>query len=58
MYEHLRYGQSANGATRSRTGTRALVVPRTPYIVPYRVQRTLMQILRVFHGTRRWSDQL
>ena len=35
-------------------GTRELVIPRTPYIVPYRIQRTTIQILRVYHAARRW----
>src|SRR4029077_7815685 len=35
-------------------GTRELVIPRTPYIVPYRLQRTTIQILRVYHAARRW----
>ena len=39
-------------------GTRELVVPRTPYIVPYRIQHTKIQILRVYHGARRWPDGL
>jgi toxin ParE1/3/4 len=34
-------------------GTRELVIPRTPYIVPYRFQRPTIQILRVYHGARR-----
>ena len=37
-------------------GTRELVVPRTPYIVPYRVQHETIQILRVYHAARRWPD--
>ncbi len=37
-------------------GTRELVIPRTPYIVPYRVQRETIQILRVYHSARRWPD--
>jgi toxin ParE1/3/4 len=37
-------------------GTRELVIARTPYIVPYRVRRGTIQILRVFHGARRWPD--
>jgi toxin ParE1/3/4 len=37
-------------------GTRELIVPRTPYIVPYRVDRQTIQILRVYHGARRWPD--
>ena len=39
-------------------GTRELVIPRSPYIVPYRLQRTTIQILRVYHGVRRWPDSL
>ncbi len=39
-------------------GTRELVIPRTPYIVPYRHQRTTIQILRVYHAARRWPDSL
>lgn len=38
-------------------GTRELVIPRTPFIVPYRLQGRTIQILRVFHGARRWPDQ-
>jgi len=37
-------------------GTRELVIPRSPYIVPYRLQRTTIQILRVYHAARRWPD--
>ena len=37
-------------------GTRELVIPRTPYIVPYRVQGESIEILRVYHGARRWPD--
>ena len=37
-------------------GTRELVIPQTPYIVPYRVQGEVIQILRVYHGARRWPD--
>jgi len=35
-------------------GTRELVVPGTPYIIPYRVRRKEVQVLRVFHAARRW----
>jgi len=35
-------------------GTRELVVPGTPYIIPYRVRDNGVEILRVFHGARRW----
>ncbi len=39
-------------------GTRELVVPHTPFIVPYRVQAGVLQVLRVYHGARRWPDRL
>lgn len=35
-------------------GTRELVVPGTPYILPYRVVGEEVQILRVYHTARRW----
>jgi toxin ParE1/3/4 len=39
-------------------GTRELVIPRTPFIAPYRVRAGALQVLRVYHGARRWPDQL
>jgi plasmid stabilization system protein ParE len=33
--------------------TRELVVARTRYVVPYRVKRETVEILRVFHTSRR-----
>jgi toxin ParE1/3/4 len=38
-------------------GTRELVIPRTPFIVPYRLQGDTIQVLRVFHGARRWPER-
>lgn len=35
-------------------GTRELVVTGTPYVVPYRVKAGTVEILRVFHGARKW----
>jgi toxin ParE1/3/4 len=40
------------------SGTRELVVTRTPFIVPYRIRGQAIQILRVYHGARRWPDRL
>lgn len=34
-------------------GTRELIVPKTSYIIPYRVRGDTVQILRVFHASRR-----
>jgi len=36
------------------TGTRELVVPGTPYIIPYRVHTGVVEIIRVFHASRKW----
>ncbi len=34
-------------------GTRELVVPKTRYVVPYRVTGDAIEVLRVFHASRR-----
>ena len=39
-------------------GTRELIVPGTPYLIPYRVQEGIVQILRVYHAARKWPDRL
>jgi toxin ParE1/3/4 len=39
-------------------GTRELVVPDIPYLVPYRVRGRAVEILRVFHGARKWPKKL
>jgi toxin ParE1/3/4 len=39
-------------------GTRELVVPQTPFIVPYRLKGGIVQMLRVYHGGRRWPEGL
>ena len=39
-------------------GTRELVIPKTPYIVPYRVSGTRIEIARVYHTSHRWPDRL
>jgi toxin ParE1/3/4 len=38
-------------------GTRELVIPRTPYIVPYQVRNNRVEILRVYHGARKWPER-
>ena len=38
-------------------GTRELVIPRTPFIVPYHVRNNRIQILRVYDGARRWPEK-
>ncbi len=39
-------------------GTRELVIPGTPFIVPYRVKSEAIEILRVYPGARRWPSAL
>lgn len=45
--------QPALGRPGRIPGTRELVVPKTRYIVPYRVQGQTVEVLRVFHTSRR-----
>jgi len=37
-------------------GTREMVVSGTPYIVPYRIVDERLQVLRVYHASRRWPE--
>jgi toxin ParE1/3/4 len=46
------------GAPGRVPGTRELVIPKTPYIVPYRVRHSKIEIVRVYHASRRWTDRL
>lgn len=39
-------------------GTRELVVPGTPYLVPYTVRGNRLEVIAVFHGRQRWPDKL
>ena len=34
-------------------GTRELIVAQTQYVIPYRVKADVVEILRVFHASRR-----
>ena len=37
-------------------GTRELVVPGTPFIIPYRIKNKRVEVLAMIHGARRWPD--
>lgn len=39
-------------------GTRELVVPGTPYVIPYRVQGDRLEVIAVFHGRQKWPKRL
>jgi len=46
--------RSSSKGGRITGDTRELVIPGTPFIVPYRLVGNTIQILRIFHGARRW----
>ena len=39
-------------------GTRELVIPDTPYIIPYRVRGDRLELIAVFHGRQKWPAKL
>jgi toxin ParE1/3/4 len=39
-------------------GTRELVIPETPYIIPYRVRRGRLELIAVFHGRQKWPTKM
>lgn len=39
-------------------GTRELVIIGYPYIVPYRIKNDAVEILRVFHTSRKWMKKI
>ena len=40
------------------TGTRELVIQRTPYIAAYQVEGKVVRVLRVLHGAQLWPDEM
>jgi toxin ParE1/3/4 len=39
-------------------GTRELVVPGTPYVIPHRLRGDRLEIIAVFHGRQKWPTPL
>jgi toxin ParE1/3/4 len=39
-------------------GTRELVVPNTPYVIPYRLRAGRLELIAVFHGRQKWPERL
>jgi toxin ParE1/3/4 len=39
-------------------GTRELVIAATPFVVAYRLRRSRIDVLAVFHGARKWPEKL
>jgi toxin ParE1/3/4 len=48
----------ASGRPGRVPGAREMIISGTPYVVPYLVRGEMIEILRVFHGSRKWPDQL
>ena len=55
--DELLAAQARSGRPGRVPGTRELVVTRTPYIVPYRIRQNRIEVLRIYHGARRWPDR-
>jgi toxin ParE1/3/4 len=56
--EHLLSENPKLGAPGRVPGTRELVIPKTPYVIPYRVRGSMIEIVRVYHSSRRWPERL
>ena len=39
-------------------GTRELVVPDTPFLIPYRVRQGRLELIAVFHGRQQWPPKM
>jgi addiction module RelE/StbE family toxin len=51
-------GSPSLGRPGRAAGTRELVIPHTLYIVPYRVNGDVVQVITMLHGAQRWPDRL
>jgi toxin ParE1/3/4 len=49
--------QPHSGRPGRLTGTRELVVPGTPYVIPYRVRGERLDLIAVFHGKQKWPER-
>lgn len=38
-------------------GTRELIISGLPYIIPYRIREGVVEILRIFHTSRKWPKK-
>ncbi|OGT24799.1 MAG: hypothetical protein A3I12_06910 [Gammaproteobacteria bacterium RIFCSPLOWO2_02_FULL_38_11] len=38
--------------------TRELIISGTPYIAPYRIKNKIIEIIRVFHSSMKWVDDV
>jgi toxin ParE1/3/4 len=38
-------------------GTRELVIPKMAFIVAYRIHKSMLEVLGVYHTSRRWPER-
>lgn len=50
--------QPAIGRQGRLHNTRELIISGTPFIIPYRVKNTNIEILRVFHSAMQWPEEI
>lgn len=48
--------QPAMGRPGRIINTKELIIPGTPYLVPYRIKNQTVEVLRVFHSAMKWID--
>ena len=46
-----------SGRTGRVSGTRELVIPNTPFIVAYAIERERVVVLAVYHGAQKWPKE-
>jgi len=51
LIEHPGIGRSGR-----KSGTRELVVNRTPFIIVYRIKGDNIELIRLLHGAQQWPD--
>ncbi|MCF6319867.1 MAG: type II toxin-antitoxin system RelE/ParE family toxin [Proteobacteria bacterium] len=49
--------QFPNSGRKGRVkGTLELLVPRLPFIIPYRLKENNIEIIRIYHNSRQWPE--
>ena len=48
----------AMGRAGRLAGTREILLPGWPYLVPYRVMHGSVEVLRVYHSSRKWPSRI
>lgn len=46
--------QPGMGRSGRKIGTKELIIPGTPYFIPYRIKDDWLEIIRVLHGAMKW----